>query len=133
MPTYDYRCNACRHEFEQYQSIKDKPLKKCPTCGKSALERLIGMGAAVIFKGGGFYQTDYRSESYKKAQQADTKPAGDAAASGDTPASKPDAKPAAASDPKPVSKPGTKSESKPDPKPAKDPKPDRKSKSSTSS
>lgn len=81
MPTYDYRCNACKHEFEHMQSMKDKPLKKCPECGKSALERLIGTGGAIIFKGGGFYQTDYRSDSYKKAAEADTKPASSDAAS----------------------------------------------------
>ena len=74
MPTYDYKCNACSHTFEQHQSMKDKTLRKCPKCGKSALERLIGVGAAVIFKGSGFYQTDYRSESYKKSADADKKP-----------------------------------------------------------
>ncbi len=74
MPTYDYRCGACKKEFEQFQSMKDKPLRKCPLCGKNALERLIGTGAAVLFKGSGFYQTDYRSESYKQAASAD-KPA----------------------------------------------------------
>ena len=72
MPTYDYKCTACKHAFEQFQSMKDKPLKKCPKCGKNALERLIGTGAAVIFKGSGFYQTDYRSEAYKKAEKADS-------------------------------------------------------------
>jgi putative FmdB family regulatory protein len=75
MPTYDYKCTACSHLFEQFQSIKDKPLKTCPKCGKKALERLIGTGGAIIFKGGGFYQTDYRSESYKKSAEAD-KPSG---------------------------------------------------------
>jgi putative FmdB family regulatory protein len=76
MPTYDYKCNACGHTFEQFQSMKDKALKKCPSCGKNALERLIGTGAAVLFKGSGFYQTDYRSEGYKKAAAAETsKPA----------------------------------------------------------
>lgn len=75
MPTYDYRCNGCSHEFEQFQSMSDKPLRTCPACGKKTLERLIGIGAAVLFKGSGFYQTDYRSESYKKAAEADTKPA----------------------------------------------------------
>jgi len=73
MPTYEYQCNACKKRFEQYQSIKDKALKKCPSCGKNALERLIGVGSAVIFKGSGFYQTDYRSESYKKAAEAESK------------------------------------------------------------
>ena len=73
MPTYDYKCNACSHTFEQFQSMKDKPLKKCPKCGKNALERLIGLGAAVIFKGSGFYQTDYRSDAYKKSADSDKK------------------------------------------------------------
>lgn len=73
MPTYDYRCNACGHEFEQFQSMKDKALTKCPECKKNALERLIGLGGGIIFKGSGFYQTDYRSDSYKKAAEADKK------------------------------------------------------------
>jgi len=83
MPTYDYRCDACGHTFEEFQSFSDKPLKKCPACGKAKLRRLIGTGAAVIFKGSGFYQTDYRSESYKSAAKADqeaAKPAAPAAA-----------------------------------------------------
>jgi len=76
MPTYDYECDACQHAFEEFQSMMDKPLKKCPKCGKSKLRRLIGTGAAIIFKGSGFYQTDYRSESYKNAAKADqAKPA----------------------------------------------------------
>ncbi|MBY0310848.1 MAG: zinc ribbon domain-containing protein [Phycisphaerales bacterium] len=78
MPTYEYKCTACSHTFEQFQSMKDAALRKCPSCGKSKLERLIGTGAAIIFKGSGFYQTDYRSESYKKAAEAD-KPAAPAA------------------------------------------------------
>jgi len=71
MPTYDYECDACQHAFEEFQSMMDKPLKKCPKCGKSKLRRLIGTGAAILFKGSGFYQTDYRSESYKSAAKAD--------------------------------------------------------------
>lgn len=78
MPTYDYRCNACKHTFEQFQSMKDGALRKCPKCGKNALERLIGTGAALLFKGSGFYQTDYRSEGYKKAAEADKAPSTDA-------------------------------------------------------
>ena len=74
MPTYDYECDACGHKFEHYQGINDEVLKKCPECKKLKLRRLIGMGGAVVFKGSGFYQTDYRSESYKKAQAAE-KPA----------------------------------------------------------
>lgn len=72
MPHYDYRCDACEHEFEEYQSITAKPLRKCPECGRPKLRRLIGPGAAIVFKGSGFYKTDYRSESYKKAAASDT-------------------------------------------------------------
>ncbi len=71
MPTYDYLCDACGHKFEHFQSINDKLLKKCPKCKKSKLRRLFGTGGAVVFKGSGFYQTDYRSDAYKKAAQAD--------------------------------------------------------------
>jgi putative FmdB family regulatory protein len=74
MPTYDYVCDACKHSFELFHSIKDEPKKQCPECGKKKLRRLIGPGAAIVFKGSGFYITDYRSESYKKAAAAD-KPA----------------------------------------------------------
>jgi putative FmdB family regulatory protein len=71
MPTYEYRCNACGHQFDELQSFSEEPLKKCPQCKKKKLERLIGTGAAIIFKGAGFYQTDYRSESYKSDAKAD--------------------------------------------------------------
>jgi putative FmdB family regulatory protein len=71
MPTYEYRCNACKHQFEELQSFSEAPLKKCPQCGKNKLERLFGTGAAVLFKGSGFYQTDYRSDSYKSAAKAE--------------------------------------------------------------
>ncbi|MBI4581029.1 MAG: zinc ribbon domain-containing protein [Planctomycetes bacterium] len=71
MPTYDYECSACRHTFEQFQSITAKPIRKCPACGKNAAKRLIGTGAGIIFRGSGFYQTDYRSDSYKAAAKAD--------------------------------------------------------------
>lgn len=80
MPTYDYRCTACKHTCEIFQSMREKPKRKCPECGANALERLIGMGAGVLFKGGGFYETDYRSASYKKAAEADKKPAESSAA-----------------------------------------------------
>jgi putative FmdB family regulatory protein len=76
MPTYDYECDACGHEFELFQGINDPVQRKCPDCGKLKLRRLFGTGAAVVFKGSGFYQTDYRSESYKKAAEKD-KPASD--------------------------------------------------------
>jgi putative FmdB family regulatory protein len=71
MPTYDYECDACGHKFEQLQSIKDDALTKCPKCKKKKLRRLFGTGAAILFKGSGFYQTDYRSDSYKKSAAAD--------------------------------------------------------------
>lgn len=72
MPTYDYKCENCGHTFEQFQSITAGTLRKCPKCGKNALNRLIGTGAGIIFKGSGFYQTDYRSENYKQAQKKET-------------------------------------------------------------
>lgn len=88
MPTYDYQCDACEHAFELYQSIKDDAKKQCPKCGKKKLRRLIGPGAAIVFKGSGFYATDYRSESYKKGAAAD-KPPGSTDKSGEKPAAKP--------------------------------------------
>ncbi len=74
MPTYDYECTACDHTFELFQSISESPKRKCPACGRLKLRRLFGTGAALLFKGSGFYQTDYRSESYKKGAASD-KPA----------------------------------------------------------
>ncbi len=75
MPTYEYECDACGHSFEEFQQISDEPLKSCPSCKKRKLRRLIGSGAAVIFKGSGFYQTDYRSSDYKAKAKADSTPA----------------------------------------------------------
>jgi putative FmdB family regulatory protein len=75
MPTYDYECDDCGHAFELFQSITEAVKKKCPKCGKLKLRRLFGTGAAVVFKGSGFYQTDYRSESYKKGAEKESKPA----------------------------------------------------------
>jgi len=72
MPTYEYQCDACENNFDEFQGINDKPLKKCPKCGKSKLRRVFGTGAAILFKGSGFYQTDYRSESYKAGAKAET-------------------------------------------------------------
>ena len=73
MPTYDYRCEECGHEFELFQSMTAKVRRKCPECSQPKLKRLIGAGAAVIFKGSGFYETDYRSDSYKKGAEAEKK------------------------------------------------------------
>lgn len=108
MPTYDYVCRACGHEMELFQSMTEKPKRKCPECGAMKLERLIGTGAAVLFKGGGFYETDYRSESYKKGAEAEKKakePKKETASSGsgDSPAKKTETK-APKSDGKPGSK-----------------------------
>jgi putative FmdB family regulatory protein len=72
MPTYDYKCDACGYAFEKFQSITAAPLRKCPKCGKNKVKRLLGTGAGVIFKGSGFYHTDYRSESYKSAAKAES-------------------------------------------------------------
>ena len=65
MPTYDYECGACGHAFELFQGINEAHKKKCPECKKMKLRRLFGTGAALLFKGSGFYETDYRSDSYK--------------------------------------------------------------------
>lgn len=95
MPTYDYICGSCGHEFEAFESIKADPQKDCPKCDTSSLRRKIGPGAAILFKGSGFYQTDYRSDSYKKAAKADSsasKPADSGSGGGG--AAKADSKPA---------------------------------------
>jgi putative FmdB family regulatory protein len=97
MPTYDYECDACGHKFELFQQISEEPKKKCPECKKSKLRRLFGTGAALMFKGSGFYQTDYRSESYKKAAAAESKPASDSSSKSESKPSetKSESKPAA--------------------------------------
>lgn len=104
MPTYDYVCQACGHRLEIFQSMSDSPKKKCPKCAKSKLQRQIGAGAAILFKGSGFYQTDYRSSSYSEGAKKD-------ASSGE---SKPKESPAAAPEVKPKvaeTKPSTASKS----------------------
>jgi putative FmdB family regulatory protein len=89
MPTYEYICTKCGHEMEAFQSMKDEPLKLCPACKKRALKRKVGGGAGLIFKGTGFYITDYKKKSGEKAASGDnptpaksteTKPAAPAAA-----------------------------------------------------
>ena len=77
MPTYEYKCSACGFEFEKFQSMGDEPLRKCPKCKKAALKRLVGVGAGLIFKGSGFYSTDYRKKPAGKAEGAEAKPSSD--------------------------------------------------------
>lgn len=85
MPTYEYKCRDCGHMLEIFQSMNDSALTTCPECGEESLKRLIGTGAGIIFKGSGFYETDYRSESYQKSAKKDvdstSKPAGGGAES----------------------------------------------------
>jgi putative FmdB family regulatory protein len=94
MPTYEYACPKCGHQFELFQSMRDEPLKKCPKCKKLGVKRLVGGGAGLIFKGSGFYITDYKTKkgtphtdgaAAKPAAGGDSKPATPAAA---TPAKK---------------------------------------------
>lgn len=95
MPTYDYLCQKCGHRFEAFQSMKDPRLTDCPveSCD-GPVKRLLGTGAGIIFKGSGFYQTDYRSDSYKKGASAE-KPASDSGGSSSSTESKPAPAPAA--------------------------------------
>ena len=80
MPTYEYECSACSHGFEVLQSMLDKKLRKCPACGKMTLKRLIGTGSGIVFKGSGFYETDYKrkgkkpSEGKESSSDASSKP-----------------------------------------------------------
>ena len=71
MPTYDYQCESCGHQFELFQSMSAPVKRKCPECSKLKLKRLIGTGSGVLFKGSGFYETDYRSKSYEQDKAAD--------------------------------------------------------------
>ena len=83
MPTYEYQCDACGNKFEKFQSIKSAPIRKCPKCGKNKVRRLISTGAGLIFKGSGFYITDYRSESYKEKAKSESGEKKDSAKTGD--------------------------------------------------
>ncbi len=105
MPTYGYACEDCGHEFDEFQSITAEPLRKCPACGKMRLKRLIGTGSAIIFKGSGFYATDYRSEGYKQAATRDT---GGSSKSTDKKETKSESKPAASEPPAKTDKPAKK-------------------------
>lgn len=76
MPTYDYVCDACGHAFEHFQSMSSKRLRKCPACGERKLDRLVGSGAGVIFKGSGFYETDYKRSSTPPPSESDSSSSG---------------------------------------------------------
>jgi len=82
MPTYEYECPDCGETFERFQSITAKPVRRCPVCGKSKVRRLISAGGGILFRGDGFYQTDYRSEEYKRKAKADTSSVGASSSSG---------------------------------------------------
>jgi len=116
MPTYEYKCSACGFEFEKFESIKSSPSKKCPHCGKNRAKRLIGTGAGLIFKGSGFYITDYRSEAYKSDVKADSnssapaKESKDGAASGSSAAGDAKVKPTTDAKAAPAAKAESKSE-----------------------
>ena len=123
MPTYEYQCDACGERFEKFQSITAAPIKKCPECGKSKVRRLIGTGAGLLFKGSGFYITDYRPDSYNQAAKADNSGGGGGGGGGGgeskngeaaKPAASTDSAPAtpAKSEPKAESKNAPKKESK---------------------
>ena len=88
MPTYDYRCDACGHELELFQSITESPKRKCPACSKLKLKRVIGTGAGILFKGSGFYETDYRSSSYQKGAEQEKKAREESKKGGDSKDSK---------------------------------------------
>ena len=98
MPTYDYACEACGHELEIFQSMTEAPKRRCPKCKKQRLRRRIGTGGAILFKGSGFYLTDYRSDAYKSAAKAESSGA-------DAPKAKGDASSGGSSESKPASAP----------------------------
>jgi putative FmdB family regulatory protein len=104
MPTYEYKCDACGHAFEKFQAMTAAPVRKCPVCGKAKVRKLISAGGGMIFKGSGFYITDYRSEGYQSAANADRAPV----AAGE----KGDGKAEVKSEPKPETKAESKSETK---------------------
>jgi len=111
MPTYDYKCEACGHAFEKFHSITASPIRKCPKCGKRKVKRLLGTGAGLIFKGSGFYITDYRSESYKSGAKAAEGSSGGKSAGENKSSEGAAAKPAASTESSTSA--STKSESKP--------------------
>jgi putative FmdB family regulatory protein len=115
MPTYEYICDGCEHEFEKFQSITAPAIKDCPECGKKKVRRKIGTGAGILFKGGGFYETDYRSKSYSEAAKKDadaSKPAASGASTSSDAKASSSSSSSASSDAKPAATPAPKAESK---------------------
>ena len=108
MPTYDYECDACEHTWELFQRISEDPVKACPECKKKKARRLFGTGAAIMCKGSGFYETDYRTDSYKKGGDKDKKSKNDSSSD-----SKSDTKSESKSSSKSDSKPKSESKTKP--------------------
>ena len=115
MPTYEYRCEACGHEFEKFQSIMAAPIKRCPQCRKNKVKRLISSGAALIFKGSGFYITDYRDAGYKEKVKSES----GASTESKSDSTKTEKKPPTEAKPAAESKPATESKHKTKPKDAK--------------
>ena len=104
MPTYEYACDSCSHRWELFQSIKAAPEKKCPSCGRKKARRLISGGGGLLFKGSGFYITDYRSEAYKSAAKEESGSAASPSSSKPAESGSPAAdKPAAAANAAPAS------------------------------
>jgi putative FmdB family regulatory protein len=114
MPTYEYRCKSCGHEFEEFQTMSSEPLIMCPKCAKSTLKRLMSGGVGLIFKGSGFYETDYKKSKSSSSSMKKSKPDSKSESKSDSkPDSKSDSKPDSKSDSKQESKPDTKQDSKP--------------------
>lgn len=96
MPTYDYQCQKCGHEMEAFQRMSDEPLVTCPSCNEPSLKRKIGVGAGIIFKGSGFYETDYKDrKGTAKDSGAEGAKSGDSGESAKKPAAETAASPAA--------------------------------------
>ena len=113
MPTYEYHCEKCKKDFELFQSMKDDPIATCPkdkcrqkTWGKGKVKRQLGAGAGLIFKGSGFYITDYRSEGYKQSAKNDSSSSTSPSAGGEGSKSS-ETKPAAKAEPKAAPKPAS--------------------------
>jgi putative FmdB family regulatory protein len=112
MPTYEYRCKSCGHEFEEFQTMSSEPLIMCPKCAKPALKRLMSGGVGLIFKGSGFYETDYKKSKSSSSSSKKSKSKPDSKSESKS-ESKSDSKPDSKSDYKQDSKPDTKQDSKP--------------------